>query len=632
MPDRLPPERISPLDVGLVERQVQPRATVAEDPAQAQVVGGGPLGVEGGRHLRVDDLQVDAAGLEAPRHPQEPEQVGLEAVGEAELAGEVVVRDPALAPVVAAQRGIAQQLAAPLPDRGQRVERVRRQRRQPADPAGQPAALALLGVAQPGGHLQALGRPPAQLAEQRAGLAGLRAVHVLHRAVEQRRRDHRRGQAIILDLRLVAQEVRRRVRAEADPHLAVEVLAQVIGTHQVVEVFAERIGQPQLLAELAMVQRRAGGGHGEPLAVGIQRGGVAPVAVAGKAGELRAARPAAVQLQGHAVLLDAGAVRRVLVNLPAPRVDRQRRVADEGHPGPGLRAVVAGGEGMAVLVLPALLQAQSRGEVGVRRPQQLAASAAPLLAAEGAAVLAVVDQAVAGQVAEAQPCRQHLVDQRALDAAAGLLQAMLTEGPLDLRGRRETRGAAHQVHRAGGGVLAQQRALRPAQHLDALQVRQVEQRHALPGQVDAVEEHPDAALQPVVVRVAAQPAQAVAGEARVGHRRLERRGALLQVGQLPVARLAERAAVDHAERQRHRAARLLAMARADRLVFQRQGRRRVRRRRTERQQRPQAGHGQHRALQAHRLVSLGASRSMQASSAPASEGLSSVASKPSPAG
>jgi hypothetical protein len=54
------------------------------------------------------------------------------------------------------------------------------------------------------------------------------------------------------------------------------------------------------------------------------------------------------------------------------------------------------------------------------------------------------------------------------------------------------------VDRAGGGVLAVERALRAAQHLDLLDVEEVEHCRGGPREIDIVHVDADALLEPVV--------------------------------------------------------------------------------------------------------------------------------------
>jgi hypothetical protein len=91
----------------------------------------------------------------------------------------------------------------------------------------------------------------------------------------------------------------------------------------------------------------------------------------------------------------------------------------------------------------------------------------------------------------------------------------------------EARRARGDVQRAGGRVLAEQRALRAAQLLDLLDVGKVERGGGWPGVVNLIDIETDARLQPVV-RLAdgddarSQTADGESGVARVGRAVVQR--------------------------------------------------------------------------------------------------------------
>jgi hypothetical protein len=69
---------------------------------------------------------------------------------------------------------------------------------------------------------------------------------------------------------------------------------------------------------------------------------------------------------------------------------------------------------------------------------------------------------------------------------------------LDLGAPREARFAGRDVDRPSGRVLAEQGSLRPAQHLDPIDVEEIERRRGGTGVKDAVDVETDARLEAVI--------------------------------------------------------------------------------------------------------------------------------------
>ena len=202
----------------------------------------------------------------------------------------------------------------------------------------------------------------------------------------------------------------------------------------------------------------------------------------------------------------------------------------------------------------------------------MAAQALVILVAQLAAVVAVVDQAVARHVIAGQTSGQHAVDQRPGKGTAILTQPLFADRHLATALRCEGRRAAAEVDRAGRGVLAVQGALGPTQHLDALDIEQIDEGHALASQVDPVEEHPDAAVDAIVGGTRAESANAVAGIARAGHRHQQAGHALLQLLGTVDPGIVQLLASEHVHGNRHALRGLLAAPRADRHIVEHQGR------------------------------------------------------------
>ena len=122
------------------------------------------------------------------------------------------------------------------------------------------------------------------------------------------------------------------------------------------------------------------------------------------------------------------------------------------------------------------------------------------------------------------------VSERPGDRRLGLDEAVAAVVQLELGLRREARLPRRDVDRARGGVLAEQRALRSAQHFDPLDVEEVERRRRRPRVEDAVDVEADARLDAVVGQPErrAEAADVDRRVARVGRIELDGRNQLLQ--------------------------------------------------------------------------------------------------------
>src|SRR3546814_648234 len=126
------------------------------------------------------------------------------------------------------------------------------------------------------------------------------------------------------------------------------------------------------------------------------------------------------------------------------------------------------------------------------------------------------------------------------------------------------RAPGHDVDHAGGGVLSEYGALRPLQHLDALDLAEVAEADAVARPVDTVDHDADRGLQVHVVADRADAADAGggdrlalgAGHGEAGHQDL-------QVLDVVHAGVLDQLLVQHRHRDRAVLQRLLALLRGD---------------------------------------------------------------------
>jgi len=134
----------------------------------------------------------------------------------------------------------------------------------------------------------------------------------------------------------------------------------------------------------------------------------------------------------------------------------------------------------------------------VGRPEeQLATDAEIVEVVEVAPFADAVDRAVALGARERQP-RGQVVRNRAGRRRLGLDEAVIAIAEFELRLRHDGRLACGDVDGAGRGVLAEQRALRPAQDLDPFEVEEVHGGRARPGEEDAIDVKADAGVETVI--------------------------------------------------------------------------------------------------------------------------------------
>ena len=268
--------------------------------------------------------------------------------------------------------------------------------------------------------------------------------------------------------------------------------------------------------------------------------------------------------------LVAGLPRRVVIDEAVERIAARRLVAEVGDDRlelPVRRALRRHGAGehlrVALRLLIRVVEHERDVHALVRRHEQLRAQAD---------VVEVVDLFLRRDVVEhpvALRARQrhaagHLVAERTRDRALGLHEVVVAVAELEVVFGGEARLARRHEDRAGRRVLAEQRALRPAQHLDALDVDEVERRRRRPRVQHAVDVVADAGLD-AVVRETERRAEAADVDARVARIRrieLDRRDQLLDAVDVERARFGDELAVDDRHRNRHLLHGLFAPARA----------------------------------------------------------------------
>ena len=237
-----------------------------------------------------------------------------------------------------------------------------------------------------------------------------------------------------------------------------------------------------------------------------------------------------VDLPGNSPVLDVGNARavhrgqvalvlRVLDRLVRPQGQQGHDIGREHRPGIGHRHGTAdqGGEVLhdlrgrdrqetvtaidhverhaAVLVLLAVVRDDADLEILGRGVERLALqhpAVAPVVVRAGVDIL---HEAIALVVGACQTEGEHVVYHRVGDQAREAVAVHVAErgGGFDLAG--EAGLAGDDRDRAGGCVLAEQGALRPAQHLDALHIDKVVERGCGAVAVDAVDEDADRALE-----------------------------------------------------------------------------------------------------------------------------------------
>ena len=206
--------------------------------------------------------------------------------------------------------------------------------------------------------------------------------------------------------------------------------------------------------------------------------------------------------------------------------------------------------------------------------EQFAGDAAGVLEIDAAVVEAAAEVAVVLEPAAGDAERELVVDRPGV-AADGLAQAEAAAGQAH-RGLRVERGpAGHVVDRTGKGVAAVERTLRALDHLDPLEIGEVDVDRGLAGEVDAVQEHADVRRAEGLGRAADDRRRDHAAEDR---REVEARGEVRDVAEPLDALALDVGRGEGGDRLRRALELFLALARGDDDRFERDGLRLARRR------------------------------------------------------
>src|SRR6185503_16524443 len=188
----------------------------------------------------------------------------------------------------------------------------------------------------------------------------------------------------------------------------------------------------------------------------------------------------------------------------------------------------------------------------VRRHEQLRAHADVVEVVDFFLRRDVVEQTFALRARERESTRYFLAE-RTGKGALRLHELVVANPELEVVLGREARLARRDEDRAGRRVLAEQRALRAPQNLDALDVDEVERRRRRARVEHAVDVEPDAGLDAVVREAERRPqaADVDAGVARVRRIELDGRYQLLDAVDVERTGFRDQLAVDDGDRNRH---------------------------------------------------------------------------------
>ena len=147
-------------------------------------------------------------------------------------------------------------------------------------------------------------------------------------------------------------------------------------------------------------------------------------------------------------------------------------------------------------------------------------------------------------------------DDREVERGAAVNPSETAEAKLRLAAELAGGPLGHDLHRAADRVLAEERALRSAQHLDALDVEQFEHRARRAGEVDVVDVDADARIlgddEVGLADAAEEDLREVAAAAAVARvRELHVRRRVGDAAKVAHAQLAERFAAERRNRDRH---------------------------------------------------------------------------------
>ncbi|MNZ68663.1 hypothetical protein D3C78_869330 [compost metagenome] len=183
------------------------------------------------------------------------------------------------------------------------------------------------------------------------------------------------------------------------------------------------------------------------------------------------------------------------------------------------------------------------------------------------AVELVLDVTVAAGAIRRKASGQFVI-QRAGNRALGLEVSVFAHRRFDAALRGKGRRAGADIDHASGGVLAEQGALRTAQHFELLDVHQVEYGHAGAAEVNVVDVQADTAFQAIAGRVVAQATDRHTGLTRMHVGDVDTGYQLLQILDAIDPLGFQGLAADHAHRRRHILRTFFAAASGNRHGFQ----------------------------------------------------------------
>ena len=150
---------------------------------------------------------------------------------------------------------------------------------------------------------------------------------------------------------------------------------------------------------------------------------------------------------------------------------------------------------------------QQQIRAAIEDDAQLAAGRGDIVAAKRMVrMLEIADVAVADAARERERSHDSVSLERAADPRVAVKRAEVPRRELGGRLKFVCGRPGNQVHRPTDSVASIQRALRSAQHFDAVQIEKLHERHRRSCEVNAVEVHRRARIRPGVQNVGANPA------------------------------------------------------------------------------------------------------------------------------
>ncbi|MNS56218.1 hypothetical protein D3C72_890710 [compost metagenome] len=446
---------------------------------------------------------------------------------------------------------------------------------------GRVHVLGLMRAAQAPGQGQTVGHGIGGLGEQGGALGRLPVAVQLALALDEARAHRQAGQG--RDIGRIAQRIGAGARQQtADIALIVGAIEEAVTTGQLLvrQEEARRPVQAIAATRQADLLRQGAEAVGPAAVVGaigqVGRGEVPVLAddaapIAHRRGALKRG-PAQVcgQVQGQPLVADTGVGVAVRVGDAGPGIGRRRHpaIGREGRQqGRGASRDQLHADAAALVPLGPV-GGQARGQVGRDLPQKLAAHGVivlVLIVGFGAGAVSGLDviEAVATTRRDVQTPGQNLVDDRTGQGGGAACGPVVAKGRLARHSGRERRRGRDHVDNARRGVLAEQGGLRSLQDLDALDLAQVAQGHAVARAIDAVDHDADRAFQPRIVAHRADAANAGRGEGLVrgrGHHQTRRKD--LQVLDVAHAEVVQQRLGRHRQRQgRGRQGRLAPLGR-----------------------------------------------------------------------